>query len=271
MKKEKELGTILGVIVLVFALSFLVFRLAHLKEPIFLTHAYVFSAEESSRVGFYYITNDDEDRQPLEITCPELGEDAAFPVTNTEQWQGHSIYTWNEMWVDFDFGEQANDLNSFFLTGMRVKWSDGTEMPVDIGEMRFLEKEQMRALQWTQTEASDTNVFYSMEVPEDLTVTGIRIPMENYFSNLLTVEDGEGQPLAFPADYKKGDTLTLKTSLSMTEQDHRAHMVIDVVPVVEMKTAEGETVCAYLEDSLRYTPEMNILEIYRILHMKGDI
>ena len=53
---------ILGVIVLVFVLNFFVFRLAYLKEPLFLTHAYTFAAEESSDVGFYYITNSDEKR-----------------------------------------------------------------------------------------------------------------------------------------------------------------------------------------------------------------
>ena len=48
-------------------------------------------------------------------------------------------------------------------------------------------------------------------------------------------------------------------------------MVIDVVPVLEMETAKGEKVCAYLYDSMKYTPDMNILEIYRILHMKEDM
>ena len=57
MKKQKDLTMILGVIVLVFVLNFFVFRLAYLKEPLFLTHAYTFGAEESSDVGFYYITN----------------------------------------------------------------------------------------------------------------------------------------------------------------------------------------------------------------------
>lgn len=48
-------------------------------------------------------------------------------------------------------------------------------------------------------------------------------------------------------------------------------MVIHVVPVLEMETAEGEEVCAYLYSSMHYTPVMNIIEIYRIMHMKGDI
>ena len=50
MKKQKDLTMILGVIVLVFVLNFFVFRLAYLKEPLFLTHAYTFAAEESSDV-----------------------------------------------------------------------------------------------------------------------------------------------------------------------------------------------------------------------------
>ena len=52
MKKQKDLTMILGVIVLVFVLNFFVFRLAYLKEPRFLAHAYTFAAEESSDVGF---------------------------------------------------------------------------------------------------------------------------------------------------------------------------------------------------------------------------
>lgn len=271
MKKQRQLTMILGVIVLVFVLNFFVFRLAYLQEPIFLTHAYAFTAEESSHVGFYYITNADEKRQPLEITCPELGEDEIFEVIDTEQWQGHGMYAWNEMWVDFDMQERVGDFSSVILTYMLVKWSDGTETPVDIGEVRLMGTEEEQVLPWTQMGAGDTDASYSMEVPEDLTVTGIRMPMENHFSDLLTVKDGEGQPMVFPAAYKKGNTLTLRTDLSLAEKDNRAHMVIDVVPVLEMETAEGEKVCAYLHDSLHYTPEMNILEIYRILHMKGEI
>lgn len=271
MKREKELTVILGIIVLVFVMSFFIFRLAHLKEPVFLPHAYVFTAEDSSQVGFYYITNDDEKRRPVKVTCPELGENAVFPVMHTEQWQGHSMYTWNEMWVNFDFWEEVDDLSSVILTQMHVQWSDGTEMPVDIGEVRFLEKEAKRSLQWTEMELRDNDAYYTMEIPEELTVKGVHIPMRSHFSDLLTVEDEAGQPLTFPAVYEKGDTLTLRTSISLTEKDHRAHMVIDVVPVLEMETAKGEKVCAYLYDSLRYTPEKNILEIYRILHMKGDI
>lgn len=135
---------ILGVIVLVFVLNFFVFRLAYLQEPIFLTHAYAFTAEESSHMGFYYITNADEKRQPLEITCPELGEDEIFEVIDTEQWQGHGMYTWNEMWVDFDVPDRIGDLSNVILTQMQVKWSDGTETPVDIGEVRFLAAQENR-------------------------------------------------------------------------------------------------------------------------------
>ena len=116
MKKQRELTMILGVIVLVFVLNFFVFRLAYLQEQIFLTHAYAFTAEESSHVGFYYITNADEKRQPLEITCPELGEDEIFEVIDTEQWQGHGMYTWNEMWVDFDVPDRVGDLSNVILT-----------------------------------------------------------------------------------------------------------------------------------------------------------
>ncbi|CDD61664.1 unknown [Clostridium sp. CAG:505] len=119
--------------------------------------------------------------------------------------------------------------------------------------------------------AGDSGASYVMEVPEDLTVTGIRMPMENRFSDLLTVEDGEGQPLTFPKTYQKGDTLSVETDVFLTEKDNRAHMVIHVVPVLEMETAEGEEVCAYLYSSMHYTPVMNIIEIYRIMHMKGDI
>ncbi|WP_278871971.1 hypothetical protein [Anaerotignum lactatifermentans] len=271
MKKQKELTMILGVIVLVFVLNFFVFRLAYLQEPIFLTHAYAFTAEESSRMGFYYITNADEKRQPLEISCPELGEDEIFEVIDTEQWQGHGMYTWNEMWVDFDVPERVGDLSNVILTQMQVKWSDGTETPVDIGEVRFLAAQEEQVLSWSGMGAGDTDASYSMEVPEDLTVTGIRMPMENHFSDLLMVKDGEGQPMTFPASYQQGDTLSLETELSLTEKDNRAHMVIDVVPVLEMETATGEKVCAYLYDSMKYTPDMNILEIYRILHMKEDM
>lgn len=271
MKKQRELTMILGVIVLVFVLNFFVFRLAYLQEPIFLTHAYALTAEESFHVGFYYITNADEERQPLEITCPELGEDEVFAVIDTAQWQGHGMYTWNEMWVDFDVPERVGDLSNVILTQMQVKWSDGTETPVDIGEVRFLAAQEEQSLPWTEMETDDTDASYSMEVPEDLTVTGIRMPMENHFSDLLTVKDHEGQPMTFPVAYQKGDTLSLETELSLTEKDNRAHMVIDVVPVLEMETAAGEKVCAYLYDSMKYTPDMNILEIYRILHMKGDI
>lgn len=63
----------------------------------------------------------------------------------------------------------------------------------------------------------------------------------------------------------------MKTDVFLTEKDNRAHMVIHVVPVLEMETAEGEEVCAYLYSSMHYTPVMNIIEIYRIMHMKGDI
>lgn len=154
---------------------------------------------------------------------------------------------------------------------MQVKWSDGTETPVDIGEVRFLAAQEEQVLPWSRMGAGDTDASYSMEVPEDLTVTGIRMPMENHFFDLLMVKDGEGQPMTFPASYQQGDTLSLETELSLTEKDNRAHMVIDVVPVLEMETAKGEKVCAYLYDSMKYTPDMNILEIYRILHMKGDM
>lgn len=157
------------------------------------------------------------------------------------------------------------------LTQMQVKWSDGTETPVDIGEVRFLAAQEEQVLSWSRMGAGDTDASYSMEVPEDLTVTGIRMPMENHFSDLLMVKDGEGQPMTFPASYQQGDALSLETELSLTEKDNRAHMVIDVVPVLEMETAIGEKVCAYLYDSMKYTPDMNILEIYRILHMKGDM
>lgn len=271
MNKEKNLTVILGVIVLVFVLNFFVFRLAYLKEPLFLTHAYTFAAEESSDVGFYYITNDDEKRQPLEITCPELGEDEVFEVIDTEQWQGHGIYTWNKMRVDFDVPDRVGDLSNVILTQMQVKWSDGTETMVDIGEVCFLGKEGKRVLPWTQMGFGDTNASYVMEVPEELTVTGIHMPMENRFSDLLTVKDREGQPLTFPKTYQKGDTLSVDTDLLLTEKDNRAHMVIHVAPVLEMETTEGEKVYAYLPNSMHYTPEMNILEIYRILHMKGEI
>lgn len=271
MKKQKDITMILGAIVLVFILNFFVFRLAYLQEPIFLTHAYAFTAEESSHVGFYYITNADETRQPLGIICPELGEDEIFEVIDTEQWQGHGIYTWNEMWVDFDIPERIGDLSNVILTQIQVKWSDGTEMPVDIGEVRFLAAEEKQTLPWTWTGAGDQDAFYSMEIPEDLTVTGICMPMENHFSDLLTVKDSEGQPMTFPVSYEQGNPLFLKTELSLAETDNRAHMVIDVVPVLEMETAAGEKVCAYLYDSMKYTPDMNILEIYRILHMKGDM
>ena len=271
MRKQKDLTMILGVIVLVFVLNFFVFRLAYLKEPLFFTHAYTFAAEESSDVGFYYITNSDEKRQPLEITCPELGEDEVFEVTGTQQWVEHGLYTWNKMRVDFNVQDRVGDLSNMILTQMQVKWSDGTETMVDIGEVRFLGKEEKRTLLWTQIGAGDSGASYSMEVPEDLTVTGIRMPMENRFSDLLTVEDGEGQPLTFPKTYQKGDTLSVKTDVFLTEKDNRAHMVIHVVPVLEMETAEGEEVCAYLYSSMHYTPVMNIIEIYRIMHMKGDI
>ncbi|SHJ97728.1 hypothetical protein [Anaerotignum lactatifermentans] len=142
---------------------------------------------------------------------------------------------------------------------------------MDIGEVRFLAAQEEQALTWSGMGAGDTDASYSMEVPEDLTVTGIRMPMENHFSDLLMVKDGEGQPMTFPASYQQGDTLSLETELSLTEKDNRAHMVIDVVPVLEMETAKGEKVCAYLYDSMKYTPDMNILEIYRILHMKEDM
>lgn len=271
MKKQRELTTILGVIVLVFVLNFFVFRLAYLQEPIFLTHAYTFTSEESSDVGFYYITNADETRYPLEITCPELGDDEAFEVTGTQQLTEHGIYAWNEMWVDFDVQDRVGDLSNVILTQMQIKWSDGTETMADIGEVRFLGKEEKRTLLWTQMGAGDTEASYSMEVPEDLTVTGIHMPMGNRFSDLLTVEDGAGQPLTFPKNYQKGDTLSVDTDVFLTEKDNRAHMVIDVVPVLEMETPAGEKVCAYLYNSMKYTPDMSILEIYRILHMKGDM
>ncbi len=271
MHKEKNLAMILGVIVLVFVLNFFVFRLAYLKEPLFLTHAYAFAAEEASHVGFYYITNADEKRQPVEITCPELGEDEVFQVTNTEQWQGHGIYAWNKMWVDFNVPERVGDLSNVILTQMMVKWSDGTETPVDIGEVCFLGKEENKILPWTQMEAGDASALYSMEVPEDLTTTGISMPMSNRFFNLLSIKDENGQPITLPKAYQKGDNLTLSTELSLTEKDNRAHMVIDVVLILDMETASGEKVCAYLPNSMHYTPEMNILEIYRILHMKGEI
>lgn len=276
MKKIKELPILLGFIFLVFIMNFMVFRLAFLKEPVFLTH--VFTAEQGggNLNAFYYITNPEDQRTPVWVSWPELGEDVSGeePFWCIEA-STHGAYSVRTFALNYDFLDELPMEQEMVLTQMQVEWSDGTQTLAEIGELHVFAQREGTMENWDDWDIGFLNDApydgYEKTFLEDVTLTGVTMPLQEAYGDLLTVTDETGVELTFPITEKKNDTFYMQTQFVVPKEDARSHMVLALQPVLEGVRADGTPMTFWLDDSAQYVPEWNFIEIYRILHMKEAV
>lgn len=276
MKKTRELPILLGVILLVFIMNFMVFRLAYLKEPVFLTHVFTAEQGDGNLNKLYYITNEDDQRTPVWVFWPELGEDISgeepFWCMEEKTCGTYSVRTFA---LTYDFLDELPIENEMILTQMQIKWSDGTETLADVGELHIFAASKIPREDWT-----DGGIGFFDHIPydsyektflEDVTLTGVNMPLQDAYGDLLTVTDQNGNEITFPLVQETNDTFYMQTQFVIPEDDVRSHSVLALKPVLEGVGADGKPMRFFMEESARYVPEWSVVEIYRILHMKEAV
>lgn len=276
MRKTKELHILLGFILLVFIMNFMVFRLAYLKEPVFLTHALTARQGDTNWNSFYYITNKDDHRTPIWAYWSELGEDVSGgePFWCMEE-STHGAYSVRTFALTYDFLDQLAIQDTISLKQLVVEWSDGTQTLADIGELCVFGRSEYSEEGWNGVgngfRESIPYESYQKIFPEDVTLTGVTMPLQETYGDLLTVMDEKGKEIVFPLAQKKNDTFYMQTQFVVPKEDARSHMVLALKPVLEGVRADGTPMVFLLDDSAQYVPDWSFIEIYRILHMKGAV
>lgn len=276
MKKTRDLPILLGAILLVFIMNFIMFRLAYLKEPVFLTHAFTAEQGNANLNIFYYITNKDDQRTPVWVYWSELGQDVSGeePFWCMEE-STHGTYSVRTFALTYDFLDQLAIQDEISLTQLVVEWSDGTQTLADIGELCIFGRSKIPEEDWNGRgngfRESIPYESYQKIFSEDVTLTGVTMPWQDVYGDLLAVTDEKGKEIVFPLAEKKNDTFYMQTQFVVPKGDVRSHMVLAFKPVLEGIKADGRPVRFLMENSAQYVPDWSFIEIYRILHMKEAV
>lgn len=241
-----------------------------------MTHVFTAEQGDANLNKFYYITNEADQRSPVWVYWPELGEGISGeePFWCMEE-STHGVYSVRTFALTYDFLDELPLEDERLLTQMQVKWSDGTETLAEIGALYIFAERDISEEGWDSVGSGFRENIpydsYEKTFLEDMTLTGVRMPLEDRYGDLLSVTDQAGEEMAFPLAEKKNDTFTMQTQFVVPKKDARSHMVLELKPVLEGVRANGQPIRLLMEDSARYVPDWSFVEVYRILHMKGAV
>ncbi len=268
-KSNKELLLVCMMIVLVAAINLFVYRATHLQEPIFLTHEYIVAEEENTTLCFYYIYNTEEKERIVDVIFPQMqGERHSGVFLQHKKVGDYGIYGLYEITIKFPWVDTLQNRET--ITQMELVWSDQRHTMEEIGHIRFLESDIGidTYTSYQKIQSTDTSSTLSFVPKEDMTLTGLKIPLEGY-EDLWSISNADGEALVFPTHYTAGTEVHLQVKMNMSSRDERKHAVIKMMPYIQIECADGTKVTCTFSDWMRYQPKWTTREIYRILSIKG--
>lgn len=263
--------------------NYYVFSSKKLPAPVFAKHYYELEASSNRMVDLHYFTNRYETNEVESITIP--GTHLIFPVTDHDlEIEG----SYKHKLITFELVEDMLEIiqeSGSRLNQLQFHFSNGTDMLIDIGELKFFPYQESSLSGLSSTISSDNSSFQLFEANKDVEITGIHIPFKKQlqsglwigFSNdqeKLSEYTGEYDPDRlpkaddmhagiFPMKKRKGELVSIQSRLSFPDNDkNRLHFYEIEAALLENKRGNDGIATTFF---LSYHPSMNETTIKAIV------
>lgn len=293
MEKNKrifKIGLVVISLSLIFSLGFSM--ITKLKNPVFLKNyidcAYFIDDGNYSECELilHYITNINDDRYITDIAFDEapLGMDIItsdygfgiaipdFYAGNREQVYGR--YKVKTIYAKIDLNKIGSVPEDLELNNAKIFFSNGTNLDVDLGRVRFYKYDNTREYfgGTSSGSSSDGTGYIRYEVLKDITLLKVESPLLDTLSNTVELKIGDKNYKEIEhQEYKKASSINMNYHRNYKNDIMSQYISYSISPRLTFQDENGNILNSRAREIMNNHHDFSFMGILKYLRARGEI